>query len=332
MKREDDSWIEGDDNIDEEAINFFQKQFTKESHQMDLPILSCIFRIVDDTENIRLISPPNMEELKDIVFSMSSYSAPGPDGISKKFYHTCWEIIKDDLLLMVLDYFAGTELPRSFTHTCLIMIPKVDCPQKFTEFRPISFSNFSCKIISKLMNYKLTPLIQKLVSPCQAGFIKDRSIANNIMLTQELVHNINQDPQTGFSEPWIEVWRLISNVSYSINLNGSRQGFFKSTRGIKQGGPLPLSLFVIGAELLSRLMNNLYGNGFILYSAERRGPLITHMCYADDTIFSSADPTSLKRMMTNLELYERISGQKINKNKSGFYVSSNLSNTQISDI
>lgn len=89
-----------------------------------------------------------MEELKDVVFSMSSQSAPGPDGVSRKFYHSYWEIIKEDLLLMVLDFFAGNQIPKAFTHTCLVLIPKVDYPQSFIEVRPINLNNFSCKILS----------------------------------------------------------------------------------------------------------------------------------------------------------------------------------------
>lgn len=98
---------------------------------------------------------------------------------------------------MVLDFFAGTQMPRSFTHTCLVMIPKVECPQEFTDLRPISLGKFSCKIISKLLNNRLAPLMHKLISPYQTGFIKKRSISENIMLTQEMVHNINQSPLLG---------------------------------------------------------------------------------------------------------------------------------------
>lgn len=158
------------------------------------------------------------------------------------------------------------------------------------------------------------------------------------MITQDMVHNIRKPTvdenivikldmdkaydrmsceylcqvlrQMGFLECWIDmVWRLIS-------------GFFKASRGIKQGDPLSPSLFVLGAKLLSRLMDNLPESSFIPYFSEKKGPRITHLCYVDDTIlFSSCDPFSLKLMMEKLELYEKVSGQLVNKRKSGFYVS-----------
>lgn len=37
----------------------------------------------------------------------------------------------------------------------------------------------------------------KVISPHQASFVKDRSIKNNIMLTQEMVHNISKPGVNG---------------------------------------------------------------------------------------------------------------------------------------
>lgn len=76
----------------------------------------------------------------------------------------------------------------------------------------------------------------------------------------------------------------MSNVWYSVNINGVRHGFFKSSRGIKQGDPFSPSLFIIGAYLLSRLMDILLESDFISYSVDKNGPDITNLCYADDTI------------------------------------------------
>lgn len=119
MKNEDGSWIEGDDNIAQEVTNNFKKQFTKETQQRDLSSLNFLSKIIDDADNKKQKMHPTMEELKEIVFSMSTHSAPGPDGVSRKFYHSCWEIIKNDLLVMVLDFFcknSATKVLHSYLH------------------------------------------------------------------------------------------------------------------------------------------------------------------------------------------------------------------------
>ncbi|XP_059310981.1 uncharacterized protein LOC132062423 [Lycium ferocissimum] len=57
----------------------------------------------------------------------------------------------------------------------------------------------------------------------------------------------------GFSEVLIDmVFRLRSNNWYSVLLNRQVHGFFKSSKGVKQGDPLSSTLFILAAEALSR--------------------------------------------------------------------------------
>ncbi|KAM3288257.1 hypothetical protein P3S67_021687 [Capsicum chacoense] len=192
---------------------------------------------------------------------------------------------------------SGNQIPKAITHTCLILIPKVECPQTFNELRPISLNNFSCTIISSLINKKLSLLMDKLIFPNQTSFIKGRSIIENIILTQDIVHNISKSSPVGnvilkldmvkaydrvsweylcevlrklsFNEKWTDcIWRLMNNVWYSVNINGSRHDFFNSSRGLKQGNPLSPSLFLIRAELLSKLMDSLICSDFIPYFSD----------------------------------------------------------------
>lgn len=135
-----------------------------------------------EDDNTMLGAPPILEKIKD-VFSLSPDSARRPDGVSGKFYQHCWEIIAKDLYLMIYDFFAGNQLPKALAHTCFMILPKVENPRKFTELRPVNLSNFSCKIISKMLNTRLAKVIHKIISPNQAGFLNGRSISNNIMLT-----------------------------------------------------------------------------------------------------------------------------------------------------
>ena len=60
------------------------------------------------------------------------------------------------------------------------------------EFRPISCCNVLYKIIAKLIVQRLSVILDKLISPCQAAFVPGRSIGDNIMLAQELFTGYNQ--------------------------------------------------------------------------------------------------------------------------------------------
>lgn len=130
----------------------------------------------------------------------------------------------------------------------------------------------------------------------------------------------------GFGEMFIDmVWRTMPNNWYSVIINGTRHGFFHSTRGLKQGDPLSPAFFILGAEVLSRMLNNLHQH--YLYSdfqMERKGPQINHLSFADDVIiFTSTSNYSLKLIIKTLQLYETTSGQLINKDKSQFMIPEN---------
>lgn len=127
----------------------------------------------------------------------------------------------------------------------------------------------------------------------------------------------------GFGKRMIDmVWRLLSNNWYSILINGQIHGFFQSSRGVQQGDPLYLILFIIGVEVLSRTLNLLNEEEkFIRYGLPRWSGKIHHLSYADDTIFfCSANRKSVKMMMEVLKRYEIVSGKIINLSKSFFYL------------
>ena len=59
----------------------------------------------------------------------------------------------------------------------------------------------------------------------------------------------------GFSHQWINlIFKCISTTKISVLVNGSPEGFFKISRGIKQGDPLSPFLYIIMAKAFGRLI------------------------------------------------------------------------------
>ncbi|XP_019232505.1 PREDICTED: uncharacterized protein LOC109213200 [Nicotiana attenuata] len=97
-------------------------------------------------------------------------------------------------------------------------------------------------------------------------------------------------------------------------------------RGVKQGDPISPALFILSAEVLSRSLNKLFEDRqFRGFGMPKWSDPLNHLAYADDTIiFASADAYSLQKIVDVLALYERTSGQLINKAKSSYYVHSKI--------
>ena len=120
----------------------------------------------------------------------------------------------------------------------------------------------------------------------------------------------------GFFETWIDaIWLLVSNIWFSVLINGVPKGFFRSTCGLKQGDPLSPALFVIGAEALSRYLNALIHQcQFHSYKVSIGCPIVTHMAFADDVvIFTSGLKSTLRVLGRVLQEYCAVSGQKVNE-------------------
>jgi hypothetical protein len=102
--------------------------------------------------------------------------------------------------------------------------------------------------------------------------------------------------QDGFGSKWITWMRACtSTVRFSMIVNGSPNGFFKSSCGLRQGDPLSPLLFLLIMEVLSRLLRRSVEMGFIKGFQVGRDMhsrvCVSHLLYADDTIlFCDANP------------------------------------------
>lgn len=132
------------------------------------------------------------DEIEKVV--LSPEKAPGPDGFNAHFFEVCWRIIKHDVCKAVSNFFRSGKLLKLkwVNSTFLELIPKVDNPEVFEEFSPISLCNVFVKKILKILVNRLREMLDELVGPHQSAFIKGR----NILLAHELVRNFHRNKGT----------------------------------------------------------------------------------------------------------------------------------------
>ncbi|XP_028549533.1 uncharacterized protein LOC110108341 [Dendrobium catenatum] len=135
--------------------------------------------------------------------------------------------------------------------------------------------------------------------------------------------------QKGFPEifvAWIK--GCISDVHYSICLNGSLEGFFKSSSGLRQGCPLSSLLFCIAMDCLSNILID--PSGAPTFKGIRcKDFYINHLMYADDLLVLGESSRENATHMNNcLQLFASLSGLQINTNKSAIIFSHHDSENQ----
>ncbi|WMV42054.1 hypothetical protein MTR67_035439 [Solanum verrucosum] len=189
---ENQQWVEGNDKVAEAGVRYFKGIFSQTPEFNDYSNLEAINIMITEENNVSLIEIPSEEEIKSNLMSMDPNSVPGPDGFTAMFFQSCWDLVAYDITNAFYAFFCGANLPKWLNHTCIAMIPKVNSPQSFSDMRPISLCNVISKKSSKVLNSRLSKILPSLISNNQSGFIKGRSIIENVLLAQEIIQDIDK--------------------------------------------------------------------------------------------------------------------------------------------
>lgn len=110
-------------------------------------------------------------------------------------------------------------------------------------------------------------------------------------------------------------------------VNGEPTEFFKPTRGIRQGDPLSPYLFLLCFEGLTQLINSAVHAGKIRgYSLAIIGLKYLNCFFADNSLlFCKAQLGDVKTIQEILDIYEKASGQQINKGKTTLFFNKSVS-------
>ncbi|KAL9691889.1 hypothetical protein QQ045_012316 [Rhodiola kirilowii] len=215
-------------------------------------------------------------------------------------------------------------MPPGINSTYLVLIPKVNnacCP---VDFRPISCCNVIYKIISTLLANRLKPVLKYLVKEAQSAFVKDRNIAYNICMVQELVCNYNRKCvskrcllKLDISKAYDTVdWRFLQ---HSLELLGFPIRFINWIMACVSS----VKFFVLingSLEVLSRLLGNMKRVGNFDFHPKCARTRLTHLMFADDVIiFSKANSESLNLVRDVLRTFHEWSGLSVNVGKSAIY-------------
>ena len=245
------------------------------------------------------------------------------------------------------EFHRNGKLAKGINNTFIALIPKVDSSQRLNDFRPISLVGSMYKILAKVLANRLRSVIDSVISDSQSAFSKGRQILDGILVANEIVDEAHKQKKElllfkvdfekaydsidwgylqevmlkmGFPTLWRKwIKECIETTTASVLVNGFPTDEFSMGRGLRQGDPLSLFLFLLAAEgfhvLMSSLsINNLF-RGYQVGDSE--AVVVSHLQFANDTsILGEKSWANIRGMRAVLLLFEALSGLKVNFSKS----------------
>ena len=98
-----------------------------------------------------------------------------------------------DVHQAVLSSLNSSSILKSINHTFITLIPKVNNPERVSNFQPISLCNMIYKIVSKVIANRLKPMLHSIISDTQSVFIANRLITDNILIAFESLHHMKNN-------------------------------------------------------------------------------------------------------------------------------------------
>ncbi|KAL6185364.1 hypothetical protein ACLB2K_041498 [Fragaria x ananassa] len=354
---EDGVWCNDECEMEEIILRYYKKLFTSSNPQLREQDLSFVTEVISEDANRRLNGTISEEEVFKALKQMHPSKAPGPDGFSPVFYQQFWNVVGTDVVAAVREFLNSKELLREINCTWVTLIPKVKSPEYVSQLRPISLCNVIYKLGSKVLANRIKPLLDDIISQQQSAFVPGRLISDNSLLAFEVSHCLKCRRsgkvglcalkldmskaydrvewcflekvlgKLGFGDTFVRwIMHCITTVSYSFLVNGEPCGKLIPTRGLRQGDAISPYLFLLCAEVLSRMIKQAETNGEIQgVKVCTDAPSISHLFFADDSfIFSRAEERDMLCMKDIFVTYETMSGQQINYEKSSVSFSRNV--------
>ena len=236
-------------------------------------------------QNENLTKQINKNELKQAIYQMKNGKSPGIDGIPVEYYITFYETLENDLIQLYNNIlFSEKSITNTMKQAIITLIPKKGNLNKLKYWRPISLMCIDYKILTKILANRLKNVLPHIISKEQTCSIPNRTIFNNlfqirdiIMLTKEknnklYILQVDQEEafdkidhdflykiinKMGFSNEFIQFVKILyrNNISYVTN-NEYLSSPIKLLRGLRQGCPLSLPLYVIHGEVTTVNINN----------------------------------------------------------------------------
>ncbi|RVW70180.1 hypothetical protein CK203_057138 [Vitis vinifera] len=168
----------------------------------------------------RLDSSFTEEEISKAIFQLDRDKAPGPDGFTIAIFQDCWDVVKEDLVRV------------------------------FVEFHR---SGIIIKTLMPLHSSASKRVLHETIHSTQGAFVQGRQILDAVLIANEIVDEKRRSGEERVVFK-IDFEKAYDHVSWDFLDHVLERGWVKASRGSRQGDPLSHFLFTLVADVLSRML------------------------------------------------------------------------------
>lgn len=237
-------------------------------------------------------------------------TSPGEDEITYSMLKHAHPTFVETLLHFYNQMFANHYFPDRWRTSIIIPFPKQGKdPKQVNNYRPISLTSCLSKILEKMINYRLSYVLETTgkILPEQSGFRRSRSTSDNLVkletdLRNAMAHGqhtilVLYDLEKAYDTAWrCGVLRKLHNYGLRGHLYSYITNFLTDRRikvrigtecsqshtlfeGIPQGSVLSCTCFLIAINdvtegLPATVKSNIYVDDLVLYCSGRRPALL----------------------------------------------------------
>ena len=293
------------------------------------------------------------DEIFDAIMTLKTGKVPGGDGLSLLLYRKFYHILKGPLLTLYRQCIKNGRLNASARRGIINLLPRKGKQETLIQsWRPITLLGYDYKILAKLLANRMDEVMSDLIGPQQFGFMKNRSIHQNIRRTMEVILYMKRTEQPGlivqidfqkcfdrieycaikgsmeyfnFHPKFIEMAFLLYNdFKVYMQNNGYTSKYIRKTRSVNQGCPLSPGAYLLCSEVMSHILHD-KTEGINIHGIHN---LLSQ--FADDTsAYLRYKPLIIQNFCQGLHQVEANTGLKVSYEKTSLYRIGSLFKTQV---
>ena len=277
------------------SVDSLDEHFRKIKRKTESKVLN--FETVQDLYYNRIFS---MDEF-DYALTSCNNSAPGKDNVCFEMIKKLAPLAKSYLLQFYNHLWLRNLFPEKWRTDIIVPIlkPGKD-PSKAISYRPVSLTSCLCKLLEKMVNFRLSWYMKenKMLSPTQFGSQHNRSTIDSLCQLEDHVRRgferkqitvaVFFDIQKAYNTTWryfilkslhdnnmrghlpLFIKNFLSERTFQVRLDDIYSNIYKLDNGVPQGSVLSGNLFILAINDITKQLpkgieNSLYIDDFAIY-------------------------------------------------------------------